>query len=86
MSSDGKYSHAARGAETRSRGWQGAGVDDVQVDGVPRREWRWGAGETEGCYDKRRLLMEGGRSEGEEKTQKQLRRVGRIGARTSVKY
>ena len=30
--------HTAQGAETSIRGWRGAGVYNVQVDGVPRRE------------------------------------------------
>ena len=39
--------HAAQGEETRGGSWQVEGVVDVQVDGVPRRERRWGAGVTE---------------------------------------
>ena len=51
----------ALGEETSSRGWRGSGVDNVQVDGVPRRERKWVSGDTEGCYDKNWLLMGGGR-------------------------
>ena len=51
--------HAARGAETSGGGWRVAGVGNVQVEGVPRWERRWGAGVTERCYDEKRILMGG---------------------------
>ena len=34
----GRRRHAERGAELSGGGWRVAGVDDVQVDGVSRRE------------------------------------------------
>ena len=37
---DSIFRHAARGEETSGRGWQGAGLDNIQVDGVPRWERR----------------------------------------------
>ena len=57
------------------RGWRGEGVDDVQVDKVPRQERRWGAGETEEYYDEKGLLMGGSRIVGGGKIQKQSRQV-----------
>ena len=48
---DGRCTHAARDAEMNNRGWRGAGVEDVQVDGVLSWERKWRAGETERCYD-----------------------------------
>ena len=57
MRNNGRFRNAAPGAETSGRGWMGAGLDAVQVDGVPLRERRWGTGETERCYDNKRLLM-----------------------------
>ena len=43
----------ARGAGRRlsSGGWQGVGVGDVQVDGAPYQERRWGAGVNERYED-----------------------------------
>ena len=46
--SDGRSRKAVRVAETSSRGCQGVGVDNIQVDNVPLRERSWGEGETEG--------------------------------------
>ena len=37
-SKDGRRRHAERGADMCGGGWQGVGVDDVQVNGVPLRE------------------------------------------------
>ena len=58
---NGRCRHVARGAETSGRGWQVAGVDDVRVDGVPRWDRRWVAGEIERCHGNKRLLVGGGR-------------------------
>ena len=63
-SNDGRCRHVAQGAETSGRGWWGEGVDNVQVDGIPLWERRWGEIETEGCYNYKLLLIEGGRIEG----------------------
>ena len=48
----------ARGARYIASGgiWQGLGVDNVQVDGVPCQEMRWGAGVNERCYNNDRYL------------------------------
>ena len=55
--------HTARGAETSCRGWRGAQVDNVQVDGATLWKRRWGAGVTEKCNGDKQLLMGGGRIE-----------------------
>ena len=49
--SDGRDRNAAQGAETSGRGWWEVGMDNIQVDGVPLKERRWGARETEGFYN-----------------------------------
>ena len=36
--------HAERGAETSGGGWRVAGAGKFQVDDIPLRERRWGAG------------------------------------------
>ena len=73
--------HAAWGAETSSGGWRVTGVGNVQVDGVPRQERRWGVRVLERCYGDERLLM--GRAVGwrreSRKIQKRLRHVGQEG-------
>ena len=46
----GRRRHVSRGAETSGRGWRVAGVGNIQVEGIPCRERRWGAGVTERCY------------------------------------
>ena len=45
-SNNNRCRHAAWGTETSGRGWRESGVDNFQVDSVPRWERRWGAGET----------------------------------------
>ena len=45
-SNNGRFRHAARDTETRGRGWQGVGLENVQVDFVPRQERRCVAVET----------------------------------------
>ena len=76
-----RFRHAAWGAETSDRGWQRAGVEYVQVDGVPRREKRWGAGDTESeMMTNGYIWGEVGWRKGKNITiHKQLRRVGRVG-------
>ena len=56
---DDRFRHTTPGEEISGRGWRVAGVGDVQVDVVPRRERRWGAGVTKKCYNKKLLPMEG---------------------------
>ena len=51
--------HAAQGSETSGGSRQVPGVGDVQVDGGPRHERRWGEGVTERCCDQERLPMKG---------------------------
>ena len=61
-------------------------MDGVQVDGVPLRERRWGSGETDRCYGKKKLLMGGGRMEGGRYNDPEtLETGGSDGARISVK-
>ena len=46
------FRHMEWGTETSGRGWRVAVVVNFQVDDVPLRERRWGAGVTERCYNK----------------------------------
>ena len=46
------------------------------MGGVPRQERRWGAGDTEGCYDEKWILVGGGRIKVLKKIQEQLKYVG----------
>ena len=72
----------ACGAECRDKRQRlvgGAVVDDVQVDCVPRQERRWGAGETEGSYEKKWLMVGGGRIGGGRGYPEKLRQVGQVG-------
>ena len=57
---NGRCRNVARGAETSGRGRRGAGVDDVQVDGVSRQERRWGVGSRRRQCEK----IVGGRGQG----------------------
>ena len=85
MRNDSRCRHAAQGAETNGRGWWGLGVDDVQVDCVPLQERMWGAGETERCYDNKRLLIGSGRmEEGTENDPETFETGGAGGDRISV--
>ena len=45
--------------ETSGGGWQVVSVGDVQVEGVPLRERRWGDGSTERCCNDDLMMMEG---------------------------
>ena len=62
MGNRGRRRHTARGAETSGGGLRVAGVSNIQVDGVPLWEMRWGTVAMERCYDNEWLLM-GGRWE-----------------------
>ena len=76
-----------RGTETSCKRWRGANVEDVQVGGVPRQERRWGAGETQRCYNEKRLLVGGGSmEEGTENNPETVETGGAGGARISVKH
>ena len=50
-SNNSRCRHSAQGADTNGRGWRGAGVDNVQVDGVPHQKRKLVIGETDSCYD-----------------------------------
>ena len=77
---DGRRRHMARGAETSGGGSQVAGVGNIQVENVLRRDRICRAVAVERCYDDERLLMGGGsRMAGSRKIQKGLRQVGREG-------
>ena len=45
---------------TGSNSWWVAVVGDVQVEGAPHQEKRWGLGVVERCDNDKRLLMRGG--------------------------
>ena len=62
-------------------------MEKSQVDGVPCLERIWGAGETERCYNNKRLLMGGGSvEEGTENDPKTVETGGAVGDRISVKH
>ena len=82
-----RYKHAERGAEISIRGWRGAVVDGVQVDGIPCQEMRWVAGETERCYDGKLLLVEGvSMEEGKENNPETVQTSGAGADIISVNY
>ena len=60
---NGIFRHTERVSEMSGRGLRGAGVDNVQVDGVPKQERSCGAGEIYRCYDDKWILMGGSRME-----------------------
>ena len=47
MVNGGRHRNAVQVAASSGRGWKVAGVDDIQVEDVSRRERRWVAGETD---------------------------------------
>ena len=54
-----RHRHTALGAETSVRGWQVAGVGNVQVEGFSFRESRRGECYRERCYYGDQLLVGG---------------------------
>ena len=57
------------------------------MDGVSRRNRRWGADETEKCYDNKRILVGDGRmEEGIENDPERVEKGGAVEARISVKH
>ena len=83
-----RFWHVARGAETSDRGWWEAGLEDIQVDGVPRRERGWGAGDTESATTTNGYLWGavGGREGVKENDPETFETGGASGVKISVKY
>ena len=55
----GRVRQAAQGADSSGGGQREEGVVNVQVYGTPHQDRTWVAGETERCYNNKRLLMGG---------------------------